>query len=372
MQEGVVAVRSRTRSARTASQSAAMQLFLGPVMDQGERRLSPSRFPGRPAVPAPPASPAARRPSFAAMRSTTLSVNPLARMPRQVPSPAREAPGSKASSSSSAKRREELDREERIAAGLLEHQPRQRADMGRPRAQRIAEQPLHMLERERAEPDLLDLPPRLAHRRQLLAQGVIGADLIVAIGTDQQQVAHLRMDQRDARSDRGSPCPAIADRRGTARADAPAARTRRETAGTPSGSDSGASCGERSGTGGCSPMMRASSGIRSTISWPFGAERFRQGVAPAAELRIALAQQLADEALKGLSQRRIGNVALVLIELAGGKETARRDQHLVQLVDDRGFADAGIARDQHELRRALRRRRDRRRPARVSISRSRP
>ena len=33
---------------------------------------------------------------------------------------------------------------------------------------------------------------------------------------------------------------------------------------------------------------------------------------------------------------------------------ARRDKRLVQFVDDRGFADAGIARDQNQLRRAAR------------------
>ena len=84
-----------------------------------------------------------------------------------------------------------------------------------------------------------------------------------------------------------------------------------------------------------------------------GADRFQQAVAPAAQLRILLAEQLANQALEGLSQRRIGNVALVLVELAAGKETPGRDQQLVKLADDRGFADAGIARYQHELRRAL-------------------
>ena len=61
-----------------------------------------------------------------------------------------------------------------------------------------------------------------------------------------------------------------------------------------------------------------------------------------------------DQALKGLRQRRIGDVALVLVELARGEEPARRHQRLVQLVDDRGLADAGIAGDQHQLRRAAR------------------
>src|SRR6516165_9002163 len=83
-----------------------------------------------------------------------------------------------------------------------------------------------------------------------------------------------------------------------------------------------------------------------------GLQRFQQGVAPARQLRFGLAEQRAHQALKRLHQRRIGDVALVLVELAGRKEPARGHQHLVQFIDDRGFADAGIAGDQHQLKRA--------------------
>ena len=56
--------------------------------------------------------------------------------------------------------------------------------------------------------------------------------------------------------------------------------------------------------------------------------------------------------MKGLRHRRIRDVALVLIELAGCEEAARRNQRLVEFVHDRGFADAGISGDENELRRA--------------------
>ena len=67
---------------------------------------------------------------------------------------------------------------------------------------------------------------------------------------------------------------------------------------------------------------------------------------------VALGEERAHKALKRLCQGRIGNVALVLVELARREEPARWHQHLVQFIDDRGFADAGIARDQHQFRRA--------------------
>src|ERR1700730_18650687 len=81
--------------------------------------------------------------------------------------------------------------------------------------------------------------------------------------------------------------------------------------------------------------------------------RLPQGVSPVVNLLIALAKDLPDQILESLRQRRVGDVPLVLVELASGKETTGWDQHLVQLVDDRRLADAGIAGNQHEFRRAV-------------------
>src|SRR5215470_15844729 len=83
---------------------------------------------------------------------------------------------------------------------------------------------------------------------------------------------------------------------------------------------------------------------------PIRTQRFTQRLTPAAELYVALGQERTDQALKGLRQGGIGNVSLVLIELAPGKQATRRYQHRLQLVDDRGFADAGIPRDQDQFR----------------------
>src|ERR1700704_1838499 len=67
---------------------------------------------------------------------------------------------------------------------------------------------------------------------------------------------------------------------------------------------------------------------------PVRAQRLAERVAPAGQLGVALAQKRANQALKRLRQRRIGDVALVLVELAGDEEAARRHQRLVQLIDD--------------------------------------
>src|SRR5215831_5532145 len=82
------------------------------------------------------------------------------------------------------------------------------------------------------------------------------------------------------------------------------------------------------------------------------AQRFQQGASPTPQLGVALAEQRPDEAVKRLKERRIRDVALVLIELARGEEPAWWNKHPMELVDNRGFPDAGIAGDHHQLRRA--------------------
>src|SRR5262245_59774660 len=77
-----------------------------------------------------------------------------------------------------------------------------------------------------------------------------------------------------------------------------------------------------------------------------------KGVAPDAELCFALTQKRTNKALKGLRQSGIRNVALVLVELAGGKKAARRNERLMEFIDDGGLTDTGIAGNEDQLRRA--------------------
>src|SRR5579864_6792583 len=55
-------------------------------------------------------------------------------------------------------------------------------------------------------------------------------------------------------------------------------------------------------------------------------ERLAKGVTPAGKLCLALAEKRSHEVLKSLGERRIRDVALVLVELACGEESARRHQ----------------------------------------------
>ena len=82
---------------------------------------------------------------------------------------------------------------------------------------------------------------------------------------------------------------------------------------------------------------------------PVWLQRFTKRVAPRVQVVFVLAEERPDEALECLRQRRIRNVALVLVELARCKQAARRDERLVELVDDRGLADAGVSGNEHQL-----------------------
>src|ERR1700688_3111800 len=55
------------------------------------------------------------------------------------------------------------------------------------------------------------------------------------------------------------------------------------------------------------------------------AQRIDQGIPPSAKCLLALGQERADQALEGLAQGRVWNVALVLVELAGREQATRRD-----------------------------------------------
>src|SRR5262245_55880689 len=81
--------------------------------------------------------------------------------------------------------------------------------------------------------------------------------------------------------------------------------------------------------------------------WP---QCLPQRITPRCKVRFAFAEQRPDQALKSLRKRRVGNVAFVLIELAGSEKAARQYQHRLQLVDHRGLAYPGIAGDQDQFR----------------------
>src|SRR5262249_42401126 len=79
-------------------------------------------------------------------------------------------------------------------------------------------------------------------------------------------------------------------------------------------------------------------------------QRLADGISPSRELALPLAEDHANEALQGHRERRVWNVALVLVELPRGEQTASERDRAMQLVNDRRLADSRRAGDQDEPR----------------------
>ena len=246
-------------------------------------------------------------------------------------------------------RAEELKGEERIARGVLVHQPRKRQHTIGPAVQSVGEHPAHIFEPERCQRDFVHSPAGLPDRSQPTDQWVRRRDLVVAICANQQQMTHIRLRAQVLEQvERGGvqPLEVVQEQR---------QRMLR------SGKDS-----EQAPDDQMEAALRVLwRQLRDQRLWadeqfelrderchqpPARAQSFSQARAPRREFGFALAQQRSHKALQRLRQARIGNVALVLVEFARCKQSARRHERAVEFVHDRRFAGPGRARNQHQLR----------------------
>jgi hypothetical protein len=79
-------------------------------------------------------------------------------------------------------------------------------------------------------------------------------------------------------------------------------------------------------------------------------EGVEQPLLPVLDPVLGLGEDLEHELAEGLDEGGVGDVALVGIELPRGEGAPHPDDRLLELVDERRLADAGVAGDEHELR----------------------
>jgi hypothetical protein len=92
--------------------------------------------------------------------------------------------------------REELPGKKGIAAAASPvHQLSERPHLVGRTPQRVAQQLIDVVDRERAEDDLIDFRAGLAQILQLEHQRMCRVDLVVAICADEQQVTRIRMEE---------------------------------------------------------------------------------------------------------------------------------------------------------------------------------
>ncbi len=237
--------------------------------------------------------------------------------------------------------RDELNQKERIARRLLEQHFGQRLHDFRCPMERVGDQLFHVLRPERRQHDFLDARPRIANLRQRTHERVRRADFVVAIGSDQQDVAHFFIgDEALEQFESGGVEPLQIIEEQSERV----LRASEHAEKSPEHHLESILLVVRR-KGGDRRLFADDAGkLGNQIDHELGvrAERLQQSVAAAAQFRVVFGKDAADHALKRLRQGRIRDVALVLIELAGREKSARRNQHFVQLVDDGGLAGAGV------------------------------
>ena len=222
------------------------------------------------------------------------------------------------------------------------NQLRQRADALRFATKRVGQQLAQVVAIQRGEDDFLQHGPALADGVQLAHQGMGGADLVIPVGADQQEVLELGARQQvfeqvergcvqplqivEKESERMLRAGEYVDEAPKHQLKPPLCILRRKFR-----------------HGRLFPDDVLQFRYELDHEQPVRIQRLAKGVAPLAQLFLVLAQERPDQSLEGLRQRGIRNVALVLVELARRKQAAGCNQRLLQLVDHRGFADARIA-----------------------------
>src|SRR5215475_4077603 len=246
-------------------------------------------------------------------------------------------------------RRNELNSEERIATRLLVHQLRERRDGFRRAANSVRNQLPDMFSGERSKRDLVYRSASGLDRVELAHERVRWSDFVVAISADEKKIAKLGPAQQvfhQVERRRVEPLQVVkeqgqrmfrprehVDKLPKYHLEAPLRALWRKL-------------GDRRRLSDDELHFRNEIHHQSCVR----SQGLPQSIAPRRKVRFALAEQRPDQARKSLGQRRIGNVAFVLIELAGSEKAALRYQHRLQLVDDRRLADARIARDQDQFR----------------------
>src|SRR6516225_5784727 len=246
-------------------------------------------------------------------------------------------------------RRNELNDEERIATRLLVHQLYERRGGFRRAANSVRDQLRDMFSGERPKRDLVYPSASGLDRVEFAHEQMRASDFVIAIGADEEKIAQIGPAQQifqEVERRRVEPLQVIEEERQRMfrpsedtdeppkhQLETPLRVLWRKLRDRRWLSDDSLHFRNE---------IHNQSGVRS--------QRFPQRVAPGRKLYFAFAEQRPDQALKGLCQSRVGNVAFVLIEFAGSEKAARWYQYRLQLIDDRGLTDPRIARDQDQFR----------------------
>ena len=245
-------------------------------------------------------------------------------------------------------RLEELTHEERIAARFLANDLRQRLGRGRVLAQRIGDEAGDLADAERPQVDRVRGYAVLLLLAEREHEGMRGRHLVVAIGHhDQQRLGRRRCrDQIDeVQAGRVRPLHVVEKQHERMR---PLAEDLHETLEDEVETvlrfqrlELGHARLRTDDELECRHHVDDELRVRVNGS--------ADGVAPHGNRFLALREQLLHEILQGRDERAERHVLLQLIELAGDEVAALAGDRLIDLLDERGLADAGLPGDQDRL-----------------------
>ena len=250
------------------------------------------------------------------------------------------------------KRGEELEGEERVAICLRVHQMGQLNRTLRFAAQRIRNQLREILTAERRKHDVLYRRPRVSERLELAHERMGDTDFVVSIGADEYQVPNIWLGQQlfdEVQGGRVEPLQVVQKQR---------QRMFRAREGRDEAPENEPKAALRVLWRQFRDRRRLSDDelrfwneVHDELvrSRPPRRCRVSRHAASSASL---LPEERADQTLQGLPERRNTGCRACTgppCPLRTARATGTSD--LVQLVHYRGFADAGVAGDEHELRR---------------------
>ncbi len=249
---------------------------------------------------------------------------------------------------------QELSGEERVASCLFMDKPGEGACPMRIELERVADEQIDLADAQGAEFQLLDGPSVRPDRRDHLVERVVGLDLAGPVGADQVEVVRPWIDgdglhERERR--RIQPLQVVEEddeRMAFTRERSDESLERRVEA--------------LRGLGGIECRQRR---LRADEGREFGKELEQQPavasdgfvdlLSPAREFDGVAVQDLTDQSAQRVGKRRAGRVAQGLVELAGDEDAMGLDDVPARLVNDGGFADSRIARNEREFQLAGRR-----------------
>src|ERR1700692_4701468 len=212
-------------------------------------------------------------------------------------------------------RRDELNGEERISARLLAHQLRKRRRALRLAAKRVRDQLPEVLLGERRQRNLRHPGAGVLHGIEFLPQRMGGVDFVIAIGADKQKVLQVRPGQEileQVERRRVEPLKIVEEER--QRMFRPGEHSDKPPKHQLETSLRALWRKLRDGRLVTDDELQ----LRDEVDHEpaIGAAGLQKGVTPTAKLGVALPEERPNKAVKSLGQRRIRNVALVLVELA--------------------------------------------------------